>query len=445
MDHSKYELRSIRKARKYAVDVLVKHQESDISLRAVLRRFEMEFSLKRDLSSKITYLTMNTMRFLNTIDFILSRSSRRLDINRLPPHIQQRLRLAVFEIRWATVQVDDVLSDYFSSRSKYEQILRKAKKINLEVVTRKMPSDNRISIIYSHPTFLVEILRKHLGNEDAIDLLRRNNQPPQRYIRINRLKNHNDEILENSPVGVILQELPRNEDIFRLKEGLPKLLASELYKKSMILVQDYASVMAAKALQVKPGDTVWDACAAPGMKTQVMEEMLQGEGRIIATDISPRRIKTARKRSQDYGFKNTEWVLSDASNPCVLVADKILIDAPCTSTGMIWSHPYYKWRLNKHVLFSIMAIQNKILEGIINAYQDSPETEILYSTCSVLPHEGESQIDSLLDRDMIELLEVSNLGNNGYRGFKCSQRVRRMFPHKNETDGFFMAKFRVKH
>ena len=149
------------------------------------------------------------------------------------------------------------------------------------------------------------------------------------------------------------------------------------------------------------------------------------------------------KRLKSWGCSSAVWLLADAIECPITGADKILIDAPCTSTGMLQSHPSYKWRLNKRWLFSLMTIQSKLLEAIIQSYSDYPQTEIVYSTCSILPHEGESQIDSILERFHIELLDIEAIPGQGYSGFRCSKKVRRFFPHIHNTNGFFVAKFRI--
>ena len=91
-----------------------------------------------------------------------------------------------------------------------------------------------------------------------------------------------------------------------------------------------------------------------------------------------------------------------------------------------------------------MTIQNKILEGIISRYSKKPGTEIVYANCSVLPHEGENQIDSILERYNVELLDGPKLGSKGYANYVCTQKVRRFFPHIHETNGFFIARMRIK-
>ncbi len=199
-----------------------------------------------------------------------------------------------------------------------------------------------------------------------------------------------------------------------------------------------------KTLGPQPGEKIWDSCAAPGMKTQLIAEMMKGQGTIVATDVYAERVRAASDRAQFLRAEQIQWLQADATKPMVFDADKILIDAPCTSTGILQVYPSFKWRLNKKTLFALMTIQNKILDGILTAYQDKPGTEIVFSTCSILPHEGESQIDSAMERHDIELIEPFPFGDAGYPKFKCSKYVKRLFPHKHNTSGFFIAKLRIK-
>jgi 16S rRNA (cytosine967-C5)-methyltransferase len=155
------------------------------------------------------------------------------------------------------------------------------------------------------------------------------------------------------------------------------------------------------------------------------------------------RVKNAKEQAKKLNASEVQWLQADATKPIITDANRILIDAPCTSTGILQSYPSFKWRLNKESLFALMTIQNKILDGVLEAYADRPGTEIVYSTCSILPHEGESQIDSAMKSHNIELLEPYPYGNRGYPRFKCAKHVRRLFPHKHKTSGFFIARLRI--
>jgi 16S rRNA (cytosine967-C5)-methyltransferase len=220
-------------------------------------------------------------------------------------------------------------------------------------------------------------------------------------------------------------------------------VSSQHFHEGRVLIQDLASVLVVKSLDPQPGEKVWDSCAAPGMKTQLIAELMQGQGEIIATDMYEERVRVAQERAQILNASHVQWLQADATKPVVHDADRILIDAPCTSTGILQTYPSFKWRLNKETLFTLMTIQNKLLDGILTAYRDRPGTELVFSTCSILPHEGESQIDSAMERHNIELLEPYPYGARGYPKFKCSPYIRRLFPHKHNASGFFIAKMRI--
>jgi 16S rRNA (cytosine967-C5)-methyltransferase len=326
----------------------------------------------------------------------------------------------------------------------YEKEFRRAISTNLEEITKQMPISNRLSLHHSHPTFLVDTLLEHLPLEETIELLRTNNQKRFYYIRPNLLLGGQPHTIE-SLEGVQLLRDPDVPEVHRILEGVDSVIKSQQFKDGKVLIQDKASVVTVNALEPLPGQKIWDACAAPGMKTQLIAERMQGDGVVIASDVYEDRVNLARARAKQLKVGIVEWVHADATKPQVLDADKILIDAPCTSTGVLQAYPSFKWRLNKESLFALMTIQNKILDAVLTTYTDRPYTEIVYSTCSILPHEGESQIDSAMNRHDIEFLSLPNYGDSGYSGFECSEHVKRLFPHKHSCSGFFIARFKIKH
>jgi 16S rRNA (cytosine967-C5)-methyltransferase len=272
--------------------------------------------------------------------------------------------------------------------------------------------------------------------------MKANNEPSAHYLRFNWFKRSELDVVDRlRGQGLGLEKDADVEGLFRVGRNARLVVGSEYFRNGAVILQDKASVIAARILNARPGETVWDACAAPGMKTQLLWESMRGDGHLIATDMSLHRLRTAIRRAGFMGGESIEWLQTDASRSPVKNADKILIDAPCTSTGTLRRSPFFKWRLNKATLLTLMSIQNKILDGIVSAYSDRPGTEMVYATCSLLPHEGESQIDSLMSRFDIKLLDAGKLGSRGYPGFRCSTAVRRLFPHLHDTNGFFICRF----
>jgi len=428
------------------LDVLNGYEASRQSIRSLLRAYRAENDIDTRTMAGIEFLSIGVIRYLNTIDFYLSRGSGTRNLKELPPPSRNLLRIAIYQKFWLDTPFSTITEYLSKSGAQYILIMKRIAKVDLSKAIRRFPLEERMSVSYSHPTFLVKTILDNLGQEEAIELLSENNNGSSTYVRPNKLLASSKIMSVVSEIdGVDIEEDSEFPGIYRIRSGLEKIVKSEPFTSSRILIQDKASFLTANVLNPLPGEFVWDACAAPGMKTQLLWELMNSEGQLVATEVNTKRYQIGKERSAVLGLQDVDWRLEDASRNPVLGADKILIDAPCSSTGMLRSHPSFKWRLNKKNLFSIMTIQNKILEGILSAYSDSPGTEIVYATCSILPHEGESQIDSILDRYNVDLVDIPEIKRTGYPEFKCSDKVRRMFPHIHLTDGFFISKMRITH
>ncbi|MFW9834146.1 MAG: RsmB/NOP family class I SAM-dependent RNA methyltransferase [Candidatus Thorarchaeota archaeon] len=428
--------------REDVIKALVGFETATTSMKTLLREMHTTSADSYEPRVLTQVLALSVIRYRNTIDFILSRSISKKHLQNLNSRDRNILRLALFEIKWLKTDKSEILSSFPEIKHQFYAELNNAVNFNLDESIKDMPIVNQLSLKYSHPTFLVATLLNNLNRDDTIRILNANNQSRTYYIRSNKLYDDSELVLE-SLENIDLQKDPDVPEISRVVHGIDTLISSELFKEGRVLIQDKASVLAVNALNPKPGEKIWDACAAPGMKTQLIAERMQGSGEIVATDIYKERVKSAQEWSKKLNAQQIEWLQADATEPVVKDADKILIDAPCSSTGTLQTYPSFKWRLNKETLFALMTVQNKILNAILSAYADRPGTEIVYSTCSLLPHEGESQIDSALQRHNVELVPALDYGSSGYTSFECSNMVQRLFPHRHDSSGFFIARLRV--
>jgi len=427
-----------------AVKALVSFEEAKTSMKTLLRQMQTTSPDSYEQQSLVQNLALSVVRYRNTIDFILTRSFSKNKFQELDPKSRNILRLALYDSKWLKTDFSDILTIFPEIASEYLKEFRTAVNFNLEAAIRKLPETNRLSLEYSHPTFLVKTLLENLDLDDAIQLMKASNQGRTYYIRPNQLHDDYESALD-SLEHVTLKSDPNIPEVSQVLHGIDAVVTSKEFRTGQVLIQDKASILTVKALDPKPGEKIWDACAAPGMKTQLIAEKLKGRGELIATDIYEERVKVASELSQHLLATQIEWLQADATKPVVADADKILIDAPCTSTGVLQTYPSFKWRLNKETLFALMTVQNKILDAILTTYAERPGTEIVYSTCSILPHEGESQIESAIKRHNVDLLKPLDYGSPGYSKFDCSDKVTRLFPHKHYTSGFFIARLRIMH
>ena len=425
-----------------AIDALNRFEETSTSMKTLLREMQTTSPDSIDSQIQVQSLALSIIRFRNTIDYLLSKSLGHTLATSLSFQDKNVLRLILFEAKWLSSDIDELFNSY-PDLKKFERKLKKVISRDLDDIFQKMPFVNRLSLRYSHPTFIVKTLLDNLPLEDSIDLLIANNQKRSYYIRPNFFHENSDAIIK-SLQGVQLENNTEFSNLYRVISGIDQIVGSSYFQDGQIIIQDLASIATVKSLAPQSGEKIWDSCAAPGMKTQYIAELMEGTGEIIATDMYEERVNIAHARAEKLRVPNVEWIQADATRPIVTDADRILIDAPCTSTGIFQAYPSFKWRLNKETLFALMTIQNKILDGILTAYANRPGTEIVFSTCSILPHEGESQIDSALKKHNIELLEPYPFGDRGYAGFDCSKYVRRLFPNKHNTSGFFIARMRIK-
>ncbi|UCE09637.1 MAG: RsmB/NOP family class I SAM-dependent RNA methyltransferase [Candidatus Thorarchaeota archaeon] len=427
-----------------ALRVLSEHRATRISMRAHLRKWTATMGYDKRTRSLVETLVMGTTRYRNTIDFIIARVSHVTGKARFNTWEHGVLRLVLFTCRWLGQDFNKILGFLEGDYLHVQKLAKLAVTFDLERAASRLDEISMYSILLSHPSFIVETLFENLSKEDAISLMKANNESRIVYLRPNMLSP--DRLAVEDLAKETSLEISKDSDItglYRIEGSAERIVTSEAYTKGLVILQDKTSVIAVKALSPLHGATVWDACAAPGMKTQLIEESMDETSRVVASDVHVDRLRTALDQAKLYGMRGVSWLLSDSITCPVVGASRILIDAPCSSTGMLRSHPSLKWRLNKEMLLSLMTIQNRILDGVISGYAERPGTEIVYATCSILPHEGESQIDSTMDRHNVELLDASPYGRPGYSGFKCSSKVRRFFPHTDGTNGFFLARLRI--
>ncbi len=433
----------VDEARAISLKVLDDYELTGKSVRFLLRQLEPRFQQDSSLRVPVLMRVIGVVKFLNTIDFIAIRALGQKKLSSLSIRKRSVLRLVTYELRWLKEKSNQTsfYEDLFPGISRYSQ---RVLDFDLRSSLKGMNEIGALSVKYSHPSFMVQTFLENLPHREVIELMNANNESRKYYFRINQLIADADEVSEGlMKEGVSIEADPTIPLLYKAGDGIDNLFSSKFFKSGEILVQDRSSVLAARALDPKPGMKVWDACAAPGMKTHVLWEMMQQKGALIATDVHPKRLRSAEVRGNRIGLEDVQFMVADAMTAPIDDADRILIDAPCSSTGILRSHPSYKWRLNRSTLLSIMAIQNKMLEGILGKYQERGGTEIVYATCSLLPHEGESQIDSILSKFNVELLEIPFAGSGGYPQFRCSKKALRLFPSKHDSSGFFISRLRV--
>jgi 16S rRNA (cytosine967-C5)-methyltransferase len=308
----------------------------------------------------------------------------------------------------------------------------------------KEDAANLLGASHSHPTWMVYRWLKQYGPKDTVALLNHNNMRPKFSLR---LGNVSAGLEEMEALGVVAAPSAYLQDEFVVVEsGLQSIIASGMLKRGDAQVQDEAAGMVVAMLHPEPGDTLLDCCAAPGGKTIFSAARMKGDGSITAIDAVESRtgaVKNAAAKQQ-YGSMIT-CITSDARQFCDNAAltgdtfDKVLVDAPCSGTGVLAKRADLRWRRKESDLRTLTSLQAECLNSAAKVVK--PGGILVYSTCSIEREENMDIVERFLaEHPDFELVSGSTLGCIPERCLNESGCLQ-MLPFRHRTDGAFAARF----
>lgn len=277
-------------------------------------------------------------------------------------------------------------------------VLRKAAHCRMRLL-RELP-DVEPATRYSHPHWLWKKWKKLYGSRNAIALMDWNNQPADVYFRPN--------LLNPPPEGMAE---PGN--------------AQEAASSPHYYITDPSTRWAPELLNPKPGELVLDACAAPGGKAIYLAGLMKNDGQLLCCDSNDKRLPRLRENLERCGVKIAEVRQHDWTRPAPAEwkshFDAILLDVPCSNTGVLRRRVDARWRLQKADLEKLLVIQRQILAAAAPCLK--PGGRLVYSTCSIDPKENLEQVTRFAHE------------NPEYSLGECRQ----VLPFEDQTDGAFAA------
>jgi len=293
---------------------------------------------------------------------------------------------------------------------------------------------NDIEAQYSHPAWLIKLLQ-HAWPERWAAILDANNLKPPMVLRVNLTKIQRGEYMEHlSNAGMTANKFLYTDAGLILDKPVPVEMLPG-FSQGWVTVQDGAAQLAAGLLRLDSARRVLDACAAPGGTTTHLLESNPTLDQVVAVDIDAMRIKKIAENLQRLGF-TANLTVGDAAQPASWwdnkLFDRILLDAPCSATGVIRRHPDIKLLRRPADIQQLIQLQRKILNAIWPLLESGGM--LLYATCSVIPDENAGQIENFLqshaDATCLEL--SSDWGVSMKYG-------KQIFPGQDDMDGFYYA------
>lgn len=221
-------------------------------------------------------------------------------------------------------------------------------------------------------------------------------------------------------------------------------IASDIdYMDGLFSIQGEGSMMAAEAVQPKLGAQVLDACAAPGGKTAYLAEMLQGTGRVQAWDIYEHRVDLIKAMAERLRHYNIRPAMRDAlvyREQLEGLMDAVLIDAPCTGTGVLDEKPDLRHHLNEESLKELTGIQSQLLDTCCR-YVKSGGT-LVYSTCSILKEENAQRVETFLENH--PEFSIDALPDSIPQSLKerAGPYGLQLLPYRDKVEGFFISRMK---
>ncbi|KAG8057127.1 hypothetical protein GUJ93_ZPchr0002g26442 [Zizania palustris] len=366
----------------------------------------------------VTVIVAGTVRWKRYLDYlIMSLCSEEKVFREMEPLLLQILRIGFFEILKLDVPVYAAVDENVrlakvalrpGAGNLVNAILRKLLRLKEanSLPLPKIEGDDRaqaraLSIIYSHPVWMVRRWFRFLGKDEALKLMKWNNSDPYFSIRVNTANGYTRADLINRLESLqVHYEKSTMDEFVRIREGMQTVLQAGLLKEGMCAVQDESAGLVVSVVDPQPGETIIDCCAAPGGKTLFMAARLSGQGKIWALDINKGRLRILMEAAK---LHNLDDMITDIHADLRLYAketiakyDKVLLDAPCSGLGVLSKRADLRWNRQFEDLEELTCLQDELLDSASMLVK--PGGILIYSTCSIDPEENEHRITAFVQR-----------------------------------------------
>lgn len=436
-------------ARKLSADVICSVYNNNSYLSEVLSSLRRRYELEPIDVRFINELTHGVMKYKIRIDYIISKNST-VRIKKISDYVLSVLECAVYQIVFmdrvpneAAVDeaVELIKNSKYSKASGYVNAVLRSIASNGAKVEYQSDEVENFATYCSIPLWLAKRWIEQFGMNNAKALAKSFLQKDTLTLRCNTLKTTAKVLVQDLNNNGLNAKIYSNDktnidymiDCANMSnlDKLPQFVDGHFY------VQDFAAALTVEILDPKKNETVIDMCAAPGGKTTHIAEKMGNEGKILAYDIHEHKISKINDNAKRLGIDIIDAHVGDATvftKELCGIADRVLVDAPCSGLGVLRKKPDIKYFRNEEDIFALARTGSAILENASQYVKD--DGILVYSTCTIDPVENEYVIKQFLDKHddfKLEPIKQYDKDNDGYLT---------LYPHKDGCDGFFICKMR---
>jgi len=402
----------------------------------------------------VTELVYGSVRRMRSIDFIIDKLATKKS-SQQPPELRTILHLGLYQLEYlnqippsaavnTTVQL--AKENGFSGLSSFVNgLLRQYIRLTdndlnpLTVTNYKSPVE-RLGILHSFPEWLIELWIEQIGETETEQLCEWFNQSPTIDLRINPLKSSIAQIeAAFKSHNIRVSRIPNLPQALRLNGSIGAIQNLPGYSEGWWTIQDSSAQLVTHLLAPQPGETIIDACAAPGGKTTHSAELMQDEGTIYACDKTASRLKKLKENADRLQMKSIKIHTGDSRHfpEFVNLADRVLLDAPCSGLGTLHRRADARWRHTPENIQQQSQLQSELLANAATFVKSGGV--LVYATCTIHPLENETVIRSFLDSNPHWQIEPPTIDLPVQPSPEGWVKV---WPHRHHMDGFFMVRIK---
>ncbi|MFN6517737.1 MAG: 16S rRNA (cytosine(967)-C(5))-methyltransferase [Nostoc sp. CreGUA01] len=301
----------------------------------------------------------------------------------------------------------------------------------------------RLGILHSFPDWIIEVWLEQLGLTETEQLCEWMNQSPTIDLRINPLRTSMEEVeAALQSAGVLVRRVHHLPQALRLISSAGSIQKLPGFQEGWWTVQDSSAQLVGHLLDPQPGEAIIDACAAPGGKTTHIAELMQDKGKIWACDRTSSRLRKLQENSQRLNLKSIQICIGDSRNFTQFhnIADRVLLDAPCSGLGTMHRHADARWRQTPESVRELSMLQKQLISHTSTFVK--PGGVLVYATCTLHPAENEEAIAAFLAESPNWQIEAPSSLEFPDSGRTTPEGWFKVWPHREDMDGFFMVRLR---
>ena len=399
----------------------------------------------KGLTTEIVY---GTLRRLKTIDMILASLVK--DLSVMDKKVLTILRVAIYQMKFL-----DKIPPYAACNEAVElakEVSEKDGKLVNGILRNYLSKDGNVEINFrnkidelafnlSFEPWMIRMLIKQYGEAEAIRILEELNNTPGVTVRVNNIKADYEDVFEElESEGYEVEEGEVCPEAISITGG-KGIEKNQAFIDGKITVQDESAMLIAPLLDIEDNLTVIDLCCAPGGKTTHIGELLNNTGKVLAFDLYPQKLELVRENAERLGITNIDLGEMDATKlnvNLIGLADRVLIDVPCSGIGIIRKKPEIKWTKKRSEIKELVEIQRQIMD---NAWEYLKKDGVMiYSTCTVNKEENQENITWFLNKHKDAKIEKIFVGREENLRYDDLGTLT-IFPNQY-MDGFFVTKIK---